>query len=336
MEYRTRLIFPNGEVIDGILTLEGQDVHFEEKDVEIEFIASPSFFNAHVHLGDSHLRDPPYMELEELVGPGGFKFRNLRTDESAINSIKNSIDVAFASGTTILADFREGGIEGINILRKADLNRLCFPFARPFSVEEAKLLTKDEYVKGFGMSSTRDHKIEFLEEIRKIANRSGKLFGIHAGERDDKDVDEAINLEPDFLVHMNKARKDQIKLAMDEEIPIVSCFRSNAFFGLLNLNNYRLLSDYDRWLIGTDNVMISSPSMLIEIKFACYLLRKDIEVFKAAIRGFEIFNFNPALVIFHRRTNLMDSLNPVASIVRRAEKEDIEVLKLVNFFKIKI
>jgi len=334
MEYRTRIIFPDGEIRDGILTFDGESVHFEEKNIDTEYIASPSFFNSHVHLGDSHIRDPPYMELEELVGPGGFKFRNLRTDEFVINSIKNSIDIALASGTTILADFREGGVEGLNVLKKADENGVCFPFARPSDVEEARLLAEDEYVKGFGMSSTRDHKIEFLEEIRKIANRSGKLFGIHAGERDEEDVDEAINLEPDFLVHMNKARKDQIKLAMDEEIPIVSCFRSNAFFGLINLDNYRLLSEYDKWLIGTDNVMISSPSMLAEIKFACYLFRKDTEVFRAAIRGFKIFNLNPALVIFHRRINLANSLNPLVSIARRAEKEDIEVLKFVNFFKI--
>jgi len=330
MKYKTHLILPYGEVRNGILTVE-DDIHFEERDVKAEFIASSSFFNAHIHLGDSHIRDPPHMDIEELVGPGGFKFQNLRYDENAVTSIKNSIDIALSSGTSVLADFREGGIEGLDILRRADVNRMCCPFARPSSLEEAEILAQDEYVRGFGMSSTRDHEPEFLEEVRRIARVSGKLFGIHAGERDEEDVDDAINLKPDFLVHMNKAKNDQIRFVMDEEIPIISCLRSNAFFGFLNLNNYRMLSEYDRWMIGTDNVMISSPSILNELKFACYLLRKDLKVFQAAIRGFDFFGFKPALIVFHKRGNLRDSLNPVASVVRRAEKEDIELIKWVDY-----
>jgi len=314
------LITLTGDVKKGILSLTDK-IEFEEKDVETEYVVSPSFFNAHVHLGDSHIKDPPFIELEKLVGPGGFKFQMM--SKGGVEAIKDSIEIALSSGTTILADFREGGVEGINILKKADKNRVCFPFARPSDVEEAKLLAEDEYVKGFGMSSTRDHEIEFLEEIRKIAKCSGKLFGIHAGERDAEDVDGAINLNPDFIVHMNMAEKSQIKRVMEENIPVVSCIRSNAFFGLLNLENYGILADYEKWLIGTDNVMVASPSILAELKFAAYLLRRDVEIFMSALRGFELFDSKPSLVIYSKNKNLSCSLNSFASIVRRAEKDDI-------------
>jgi cytosine/adenosine deaminase-related metal-dependent hydrolase len=234
--------------------------------------------------------------------------------------------MALSSGTSALADFREGGLEGVEILRKADEKRVCMPFARPSSIEEAEKMAEMDYIAGFGMSSVRDHSMEFLEEIRKIASKNGKLFAIHAGERDVEDVDDAINLEPDVLIHMNMADKRQVKLAMDEEIPIVSCPRSNAFFGLLNMENYEMLSSYEKWLLGTDNVMIASPSMLAEMSFASYILRKNEDIFKAGIRGFDIFGRKPLIVVFHMRENLSHTLNPLASVVRRANISDIEMI----------
>jgi cytosine/adenosine deaminase-related metal-dependent hydrolase len=321
MSFKCDLITGDGEVIRGTLIVNGK-AYFEEKDVESKFIVSPSFFNSHVHLGDSLAKDPPFLSLEELVGPKGFK-HTLKQD---ISAIKNSIELAFSSGTSTLADFREGGIKGLEILKKADERRVCMPFARPLSVEEAEKLAEVDYAVGFGMSSIRDHDLNFLEEIRRIAARKGKLFAIHAGERDAGDVDDAISLDPDLLVHMNMAEGRQVKHVMDEEIPIVSCIRSNAFFGLLNLKIYKMLSSYEKWLLGTDNVMVSSPLMLSELSFSSYILKKNEEVFKAAVRGFEIFGRKPSLVIFHKRRNLSNSLNPLASVMRRADAMDIEML----------
>jgi cytosine/adenosine deaminase-related metal-dependent hydrolase len=270
-------------------------------------------------------KDPPFVSLEEIVGPCGFKFSVLSTSkQKAIDSIRDSIKIALFSGTSALADFREGGMDGLEILRRADEKGVCIPFARPSSIEEAERIAEMDYVAGFGMSSVRDHSTNFLEEIRRIAAKNKKLFAIHAGEKDGKDVDGAINLEPDFLIHMNLAEKRQIRHAMDENIPIVSCPRSNTFFGLLNLENYKILSSYENWLLGTDNVMICSPSMLAEMNFTSYVLRNDKDVFLAAIRGFEIFNRRPLLIIFHKRRGLSNSLNPLASVVRRADVEDIE------------
>lgn len=327
MEFKCDLITREGEVLRGILSVEGKVAYFEEKDVESEYIATPTFFNSHIHLGDSVAKDPPFMPLEKLVGPGGFKFKVLSSlKEKAPDAIRESIEIALSSGTSVLADFREGGLEGLEILRKADERRVCMALARPSTIEEAEKMAEMDYVAGFGMSSVRDHSMEFLEEIRKIASKNGKLFAIHAGERDTEDVDDAINLEPDILIHMNMADKSQIKRAMDEEIPIVSCPRSNAFFRLLNMENYEILSSYEKWLLGTDNVMISSPSMLAELNFASYILRKSEEIFRAGVRGFEIFGRKPFIVLFHKKRNLSHSLNPLASVVRRANPSDIEMI----------
>ncbi len=324
MEYKCDLILTDGNLKKGVLTIEeGNKAYFDEKEVHSDYIACSSFFNSHVHLGDSHIKDPPYMSLEELVGPGGYKFQHLDSNKDS-RAIISSIETALTSGTSAMADFREGGVEGLEILKNADRGRLCWALARPSTVEEGERLIADDYVTGFGLSSVRDHQEDFVEQIRRLASAKNKMFAIHAGERDPQDVERAINLEPDVLIHMNMATKSQLKDAMDKSIPVVTCFRSNSFFGLLNVENYRLLMDYDNWLIGTDNVMLASPSVLDEMSFASYLLQKDNEIIEAAFRGFSIFGVKPSLLVFNKKRNLAHTLRAVSSVVKRAKSEDID------------
>lgn len=324
MEYHCEVILADGNAKKGILTIdqENKKTYFDEKDVSSDYIASPSFFNSHIHLGDSHIKDPPYMSLEDLVGPGGYKFQHLTS--SSPHAMASSIGDALSSGTSALADFREEGSEGLEILKSADKDRVCYPLVRPSTIEEAEKLAADNYVIGFGLSSVRDHEEDYVEQIRKLASTKNKMFAIHAGERDSQDVDQAINLEPGVLVHMNMATRSQLRDAMDKSIPIVSCFRSNSFFDLLNMENYRMLMNYENWLIGTDNVMLASPSLLDEMGFASYLLQNDKEVIKAAFRGFEVFGSKSQILLFNKKRNLKHSPRPVSSVVRRGKKEDIE------------
>lgn len=334
MEYNTDLIAPH-EIKKGILRIEDESATFEEKELnsETEYIISPTFFNSHIHLGDSIAKDPPFTELEKLVGPGGLKFKLLESGRDIISGIKGSINIAFSSGTSALADFRESGQTGIDFLKAADESRICCPLARPSTIEEAEKLLNDSYVSGIGMSSVRDHDSLFLEDLREMTKRKKKIFAIHAGEINHQDVDGAIGLDPDFLIHMNKASKNQLKTAIDEDIPIVSCIRSNTFFRLENIENYKILAKYKKWCLGTDNVMIASPSILEEMSFASFFTSNDIGVFKAAIRGFRIFGEEPSLLIFNKKNNLAGTTNPLSSLVRRATAIDVEKIIVKSEFK---
>jgi len=322
--YKGLLITTEG-TLKGELVIDGKIV-FEERECEPEFIFAPTFFNAHTHLGDSVAKEPPFLSLEELVGPKGYKFRVLSESEESelVEGIRNSIEIAFESGTTALLDFREGGSFGLSLLKRADEKGVCLPLARPSSLEEAERLI-DEAM-GFGMSSTRDHDYDFLEALRDLAKRKGKVFAIHAGEKDEEDVESAIALEPDLLVHMNMASERSLKIAMDEGIPIVSCVRSNAFFDLLNPKNYRILAEYDLWLLGTDNAMIAKPSMLEEMHLASLIIKNDSAVFEAGVRGFELFGGKRGYIIFHMRKNFKNTKDALATLVRRAGVEDIELI----------
>ncbi|MEM0302100.1 MAG: amidohydrolase [Archaeoglobaceae archaeon] len=299
------------------------DGKFEESRTEYsEYVFTPTFFNAHTHLGDAIGKDPPYLDLKSLVASGGYKFKVLSSTpmEDLRKASIHEIEIAKLSGTSHFLDFREGGIEGLKVTSGI---RGVITFGRPNSLEEAEKIE----CKGFGMSSTKDHDIEFLFEIRKIARRRGLFFAIHAGEMDCEDVEKALELEPDVVVHMNSC-PELLKSFIERGIPIVSCIRSNAFFGLLNSKAYKILSEYHNWLIGTDNAMLFNPSILEEMHFASVVVRKDLEVFKAAIRGTKLFNVQNGYVVFHRNRNLKNSKNLLSSIVRRAGIQDIECVIL--------
>ena len=316
MKYACEFVTADGVkrgILDGLV--------FEEREVEAEYIACPAFFNAHTHLGDSIAKDPPFAGIE-LVMPAGYKFRMLEEyKDECVDAMAESIKLAFNSGCTAIADFREGGVDGVEMLKKADKVGICFILARPSSLREAEDLVK--IADGISVSSVRDVGQTFAEELREITKKKGKMFAIHAGEVDSEDVDDALALQPDLLIHMNMATPKQLKAAMDEEIPIVSCFRSNAFFNVMNVENYRMLAEYEKWFIGTDNVMIASPSILEELSFASYILKNDEALFKAATR--KLFG-KTGVVVFHKRLNLSKARNPLASIVRRACIADVEAV----------
>ena len=285
---------------------------FEQVETNPDYVLFPSYFNAHTHIGDSVL-EAPKIELEKLVGPSGLKFKVLREsgEEEIIENMRKSIEIIGKTSATSL-EFREGGLKGYELYRKADADGLLVALSRPKNEEEAEILIKISA--GFGFSSVRDHDLSFLEMCREIARK--KIFAIHAGERDDGDVEGALSLEPDFLIHMNMASPQNLRRAMDSGIKIVTCFRSNAFFGLFNLKNYEILSDYDEWYLGTDNAMIATPSMIDEVKFSAYFLDEE-KVFEAATRNPFFKSFTVAKI---DKINLR---NPIASIVRRLESCDI-------------
>ena len=281
MGYRVALVTLEG-VVTGELSESGE--HFDEREIKPEYIAFPTFFNAHVHLNDAVALDPPPMRLEEMVGPEGYKFRMI---SRKFHEIPNAIRAVLSlRDTSHFLEFREGGEEMMKVLDAAGASDVL-TLARPRSIEEAEKIA--EKVRGFALSSVRDHDAEYIEELRSFAKRKRLVFGIHAGERDDEDVDGALSLEPDLLIHMNQATGNQLKRAMDDGIPIVSCIRSNFFFGLENRKNYQMLAEYPGWMIGTDNAMVCSPSILDELSFASFVIREEEELFAASLRGHAIF-----------------------------------------------
>ena len=312
----------------------------------IEGIIVPSFVNAHTHIGDSVAKEPEFMPLEKLVGPGGFKHRILvKTPyETLVSAMNDTIEDMFATGTQMFADFREGGVLGVSALKTAlrltgENERLRAKiFGRPADGTGTEAINElFGTVDGIGMSSVADYPVEDVNSIVVEAKRRKKMFALHAGERNAEDVKGAIELEPDFIVHLLNASPQDFKKMQDKDIAAVVCIRANLVTGL-GLPSLRQMLEAGLAVgVGTDNVMLNSPDMFSEMEFISKIFHLEARemlkmctlnsarVLKEAESVGSIEEGKKAnLVVIRTDTpNMSNVRNPIKGVVRRATRNDI-------------
>jgi cytosine/adenosine deaminase-related metal-dependent hydrolase len=327
----TVLVGEGYEPIEGRVVVEdGRITGVEETETASDDIVVPAFVNAHTHVGDSIAKEAGGgLGLDELVAPpDGLKHRLLQaaSREESVTAIRRSLRYMGRGGTTACIDFRENGVEGVERLREAAAGLDVEAVAMARGSVEAM-----EAGDGFGASGARD--ADFSIE-RNATRRAGKPFGIHAGERDDADVDAALDLDPDFLVHMVHANPIQLDRLDDRETPVVVCPRSNLVTGV-GVPPVRELLDRTSVALGTDNVFLNSPSMFREMEFLAKLCDVTAtEVLRMATRaGAELAGLDcgvleagrPAklLVLDGESDNLAGAREPVRAVVRRAGVDDV-------------
>jgi cytosine/adenosine deaminase-related metal-dependent hydrolase len=316
---------------DRVVVANGTIEAIEPTTTDSSAIIAPAFVNAHTHLGDSIAKEAGGgLSLDELVAPpDGLKHRLLRaaTAEETIQAMRRSLRMMERSGTAATIEFREGGVEGVRQLRMAAAGEAVQTVVLGRETEAAM-----EAGDGFGASGARDGQFEHL---RNATREAGKLFGIHAGERDPHDVNPALDLEPDFLVHMVHPEPLHLERLADNELPVVVCPRSNLVTDV-GIPPIRSLLDRTTVALGTDNVMLNSPSMFREMEFAAKLTDASAsEVLRmATVNGAEIAGLNYGVVEEGREAkllvldgdsdNLAGARDPVRALVRRAGMDDVE------------
>jgi len=324
------------DLIEGTIIIEnGQIVAIEEESTSSKNIILPAFINSHTHIGDSIAKDAGSgLSLDELVAPpNGLKHRLLSSakPDDLISQMKRSIQLMGTIGVAAFADFREGGVDGVNMLQKAHSN----------SNVDAIVLGREtidvlDIADGFGASGSRDSDFTHERQSTKTAN---KLFGIHAGERDKTDIETALALEPDFVVHMVHPTSEHLDHLQNTNTPVVICPRSNIVTGV-GLPPIEDLLCHTTIALGTDNVMLNSPSLFREMAFVSKLFDIDPrEILRMATSsGATIFDLNygilepdreaKILVLDGDSNNLSGSSDIISSIVRRASPSDIKQVYL--------
>ncbi len=342
------------EPVDGYIIIEdGIIKNIEESTAATDAIIAPCFVNAHTHLGDSVIKDPPYMPLEELVQPPhGLKHRILSetSNSELVRSMKASIADMIKTGTCAFADFREGGLAGVKALNEV----LKTPYSTPYlntgirgtnNKIEARIFGRPvnedmsylELCDGTGLSSANDLEIGIVRYIVSQTKEKRKKFAIHAGERDSSDISAALEFAPDFLIHLTHAGNKELKAISDASIPVVVCLRSNLITGS-GLPPVKKMLDEDILVAaGTDNVMLNSVNMFSEMEFlAKTTLFDDRQVFKlCTLNGAKILGIDDEigsikkgkkakLMMLTKNSNNMQGIrNPLGSLVRRARPDDI-------------
>jgi len=236
----------------------------------------PSLINAHTHLGDSFIRQKKRSlpkNIEQLVAPPfGIKHQLLEqaSEQEVSRGILKSLKIMQKTGTSLFVDFREGGLTGLKQLKKAiqatSINSIILsrPSKLTYHKEEIDALLDNS--QGIGVSSIADWSYAEIEKIAKHTKQKKKIFSLHVSENKREDIDTVLDLKPDFLIHALKATESDLLCIKQENIPIVLCPRSNAFFGLQP--SYALLKKLKiQLMLGTDNAMLSSPNIIDELKF---------------------------------------------------------------------
>lgn len=337
-------------VSKGIITEIGEEHTYSSN------IIAPCFVNAHTHLGDSVFKDPPLgkisgfrvqRDLDSLVKPpDGLKHQVLRETpyKTLIKCIRSSLMDMIETGTCAFADFREGGVVGVAALNKAleGLKLHSMVLGRPAEPELPLHVVLAEvkrillHSNGLGMSGTNDLDFGLLEEIVTFTRNCKKFFAVHAGEKDRSDIEKALSLEPDLLIHLTNATKKDIESVADAEIPVVVCPRSNFITGAGMAPIAEMLDAGIKVAAGTDNVMLNSVNMFAEMEFMSKVFSiDDRQVFKiCTLNGSFVMgpdstgsiqkgNKANLMILNGSSNNLAGIKNPISGITRRARPDDI-------------
>ena len=285
-------------VDDGKIVEIGKDSR-EGKIIDVDgAVVCPSFINAHMHIGDSIIKDEGYsLSLSEMVKPpNGVKHKALDNvdDEVLMSAMMDTMWEMVQNGITHFIDYREGGIDGVKLLKKASAEIPIKPIilGRDDSfygvdpdlkkVKKAvrKLLRIADGIAPSGFGEVTDDVARIIVDE---CNKQDKISSIHVAESESNQLESfdkfdkteiARGVESDFnqLVHLTNPKFNDLDLVSKSNQNVVVCPRANATLnvGVVPLN--KMLDMGIKPLIGTDNVMLNSPNMFRELEFSLKLM----------------------------------------------------------------
>lgn len=228
----------------------------------------PGLTDGHTHVGDAGLKLDRRYSLEELVAPPeGLKHRYLSsTPPGKLESDMASYAQRLVSGgVSRFLDFREGGVSGASMLRRASDRAVVLgrPVSASFDPNEMDDLL--DVADGIGISSITDIPDAYTSAMADAVHRKGGFLGIHVSERIREDIDRVLALEPDFVVHMCEATDADMRRCADAGVPVVVCASSNLYFGKVPPIG-RMCASGMGIAVGTDNAMLAPPDMFAEAR----------------------------------------------------------------------
>jgi len=268
----------------------------KEESIDCEgLLLIPGFVNCHTHIGDSIAKDITLnSSVDNRIHPvSGIKSKILKeTDPKHLkNFMKNSCYSMLNKGITTFVDFREGGLEGIMMLkevltkipiRSIILGRLEFyqnnieikkniSFPKNKIEELRNLLKKCD---GLGISGANENS----QSVLNYYSKTTKIRAIHSSETKQSvstskkimaksETERALNLKPHFMVHMTYASKRDLLATAKKTRGIVICPRANASLAE-GIPDIDLMKKTGCTIaLGTDNIMINSPDMFREMDY---------------------------------------------------------------------
>ncbi|MGQ4872487.1 MAG: amidohydrolase family protein [Promethearchaeia archaeon] len=241
---------------------------------EAPLLVIPGFINSHVHIGDSFAKENGFnLELAEVVAPpSGLKHKllNNTAEEIIIKGIQFSVREMLSNGITTFVDFREQGIEGIKLIRKALEKSLINYLVLGRFKNQKDLELVFQKADGIGLSSYRVISESIKTEILKLKQNNNKIIACHVAEnkRNPELFLQLLNDNiVDIIVHGTKLEREDLKLLLQNGLRLILCPRCNGYFGV-GFPPIKSILDLNIPIsLGTDNIMANSPDMFEELRY---------------------------------------------------------------------
>jgi len=335
------------ELLEGVeVVLEGGRVVdiYETSKKTSEVLVMPALVNAHAHLGDCAFPERWLSEgLSEIVDPRrGLKRRALEGADVA-EAVEHGMKVSRAAGAFGVADFREGGAEGLReALRAGEPGYM--PFGRVEREEELGEVLRLSH--GLGLPEPGFPTPELAERAARAFKEAGKPVGLHLAEARREPAEEALRLGADFVVHGCFLDWEDLEELKRAGVALAVCVRSNMWFRLPPKLPEALEAGL-KVMLGTDNCTFHKPDLWRELEAASLVLRRSglysealaRELLKAATVNaqeplkvpwripLEKGSDGPLLVMDSRMLGLSRAKNKYSAVVRRGGPEAlVEVL----------
>jgi cytosine/adenosine deaminase-related metal-dependent hydrolase len=307
---------------------------FKEKFIDCSnLLLIPGFINSHTHIADSIGKDLSIdADVDSKIHPMiGLKQKLLKeTPKTSLSKyIKNSAESMIKKGITTFVDFREGGLDGVLLLKSSlsDIPIRCIILGRidyyntkneikkNMSLPEQVPKQLNKLLKncdGIGISGTNENSNSNLQ----LYSKTKKIRAIHAAETTDSvsiskkltsksETQRAMLLKPSFLIHMTFATKNDLKLAAKNTRGIVVCPRANSSLaeGIPNIS--LMQKSGCNITLGTDNVMINSPDIFREMDYLWNVTM-----------GMSQNRFDPKLILQMATVNAGKMLNQKIGVIK--------------------
>ena len=360
------LTITNGTILKGLdLTPSNENILIDDgKIIEIspdicegeiidaeDCIVSPTFLNAHTHIGDSIIKDEgDGLSLSEIVKPpNGIKHKALEEseDEDIIEAMRESMFLMLDSGTTHFIDYREGGVEGVKLLKRASedipINPIILgrddsfygddPDLHKVKVRLRKLLKCADGVAPSGFGEIRP---EVAELIVSECEKKSKISSIHVAESINaqnravdnyglSEVELGVKFGFNQLVHLTNTIGDDINSVVGSDSNVTFCPRANASLGVGIPSVCDFLSYGKKPLIGSDNLMINTPNIIRDLEFTLKIIRAK---FKKMIAPKEILKFATTNICHPSNKHLNQTIKKTT--IQKNNKAQITISKKLS------
>ncbi|ATZ60835.2 MAG: amidohydrolase family protein [Methanosarcinales archaeon Met12] len=348
------------KVEDGLISEVGEGDIRGDMDAE-NCIIMPGLINAHVHLLDSIAKESGAgMTLDELVRPpNGYKQKILRSTPKAklVAAARGAVREMISNGITYFCEFSNDPV----LSKQANKEAKIYYEPTMVQVDDDVATNKpgpsivdDVHGRamecdGIGLSGVGEFSDATLEKIADL----GLPLALHAAEHmpsqqrslaltGKTEVERAVKLNPDFLVHVTNPLEDDVRHIVKKNIPIVCCPRCNALLGVGVPPIMDFLEKGVLVALGTDNVMLNSPDLFREMEFLSRIIshvHKDSGTISAkdilrmvTLNPAKILGLDSGLILEGKRADLLflrphRNMSPlgdaVSAIVHRADARNV-------------